>query len=169
MASTGEVACLGENLLEAFFSSWLATEQTIAGKRLLVSIGGDKKEKLLEELRILEERGWELYSTPGTHDFLSKQGVASCCLFKASDEKEPNVITAITERKVDLIINIPLAPISRNLTDGYKIRRLAIDHNIPLITNLQIASAFLQCLVEVKPKKIQVKSWREYFHEGVEF
>lgn len=165
MASTGEVACLGENLLEAFFSSWLATEQSVLGKRLLVSIGGDKKEKLLDELRILEEKGWELYTTPGTHDFLSKKGVASRCLYKASEEKEPNVLTCIQNRKVDLIINIPKTLISRATTDGYKIRRLAIDHNIPLITNLQIATSFLQCLAQVKAKKLTVKSWNEYLKE----
>jgi carbamoyl-phosphate synthase large subunit len=166
MASTGEVACLGENLLEAFFSSWLATEQSIVGKRLLVSIGGDKKEKLLDELRLLEEKGWELYTTPGTHEFLAKKGIASHCLYKTSEGKEPNVSTAIMERKVDLIINIPKEAMSRYITDGFKIRRLAIDHNIPLITNLQIASAFLQCLVEVRAKKVPAKSWNEYLKGG---
>ena len=77
MASTGEVACLGENYHEAFFRSWQATEQTVKGKRLLVSVGGDQKTKILPELRILEKQGWELYTTSGTHDFLSQNGVAS--------------------------------------------------------------------------------------------
>lgn len=162
MASTGEVACLGENLLEAFLASWAATEQSIKGKRILVSIGGDKKEKLLNELRILEERGWRLYSTPGTCDFLSKKGVASRCLFKASQGREPNIISAITEKKVDLIINIPKEMTSSVATDGFKIRRLAIDHNIPLITNLQIAQVFLQSLVECDYEKVTIKSWNEY-------
>lgn len=168
MASTGEVACLGENLLEAFLSSWLATEQKIQGKRLLLSIGGDKKEKLIEELRILDEKGWELYTTPGTHDFLSKRGIASRCLFKASEEKEPNVLSAIMERKIDLIINIPRAPHSKETTDGYKIRRLAIDHNIPLITNLQIASTFLQSLGDIEEDTLPIKAWGDYLR-GVSF
>lgn len=168
MASTGEVACMGENLLEAFLSSWLATEQKIAGKRLLLSIGGDKKEKLVEEIRILEERGWELYTTPGTHEFLTKRGITSHCLYKASDKEEPNVLTAILERRVDVIINIPRAPLSREITDGYKIRRLAIDHNIPLITNLQIASTFLQSLCDLDEDKLPVKAWSEYL-KGAQF
>lgn len=166
MASTGEVACLGESMLEAFLSSWLATEQSVKGKRLLVSIGGDKKERLVRELKILEEQGWELYTTAGTHDFLSRSGIASRCLFKASDEKEPNTLSAIIERKIDLIINIPQSPISPYLTDGYKIRRLAIDHNIPLITNLQIAATFLQSLIEVDMKGLPIKAWSEYMRSG---
>jgi carbamoyl-phosphate synthase large subunit len=168
MASTGEVACLGGNMLEAFLSSWFATEQSINGKRLLVSIGGDKKEKLLEDLRQLQERGWELFTTPGTHDFLAEHGVHSVCLFKLSEEKMPNVVNAILERKVDLIINIPRSPLSREGTDGFKIRRLAIDHNIPLITNLQIATTFLQALLEQEVEPLPVKAWSDYL-KGVEF
>ena len=163
MASTGEVACIGENMLEAFYMSWLATEQSIRGKRLLASIGGDKKIKLLPELRKLEELGWEIYSTENTHDFLSRSGVGSNFLYKGSQEVEPNVISTIANKEVDLIINIPrtVAP-SKHQTDGFKIRRLAIDHHIPLITNLHIAQMFLQCLTELNTKKIPVKSWQEY-------
>ncbi|MBI2742720.1 MAG: carbamoyl-phosphate synthase (glutamine-hydrolyzing) large subunit [Chlamydiales bacterium] len=162
MASTGEVACLGGDLLEAFFSSWLATDQKTPKKRLLVSIGGDKKVKLLDQLRILEEKGWELYATEGTHDYLSKHGIASICLYKASERIEPNVMTLIAGREIDLIINIPRTTGTNHRTDGYKIRRLSIDHHLPLITNLQIAQIFLQCLGELNPEKIPVRSWREY-------
>lgn len=162
MASTGEVACLGENLLEAFFRSWEATEQSVRGKRLLVSVGGKQKEKILRELQILEAHGWELYTTPGTHDYLSKNGVASRCLFKASEGFSPNVIEAITEQKIDLIINIPRGEANGNVTDGFKIRRLAIDHHIPLITNLQIAQVFLQCLAGMDAKRINIKSWNQF-------
>lgn len=162
MASTGEVACLGENFLEAFFRSWEATDQSVKGKRILVSIGGNKKGKLLEELKILEARGWKIYTTPGTHDFLSKKGVATRCLFKASDGYRPNVVDAITDHEVDLIINIPRGVASsKAITDGFKIRRLAIDHNIPLITNLQIATVFLQSLVELK-ENMPVKAWNQF-------
>lgn len=162
MASTGEVACLGENLLNAFFSSWRATEQKLKGKRILVSIGGEKKLKLLEELRVLEERGWQLFTTPGTHDFLSRRGVASRCLFKGSEKREPNVLSAISNQEVDLIINIPRDGHGRGETDGYKIRRLAIDFHLPLITNLEIAAVFLRCLIEPATERIQIKSWNEY-------
>lgn len=162
MASTGEVACLGGDLLEAFLSAWLATDQTIPKKRLLISIGGDKKIKLLEVLKHLEENGWELYATEGTHEFLSHHGVASVCLYKASERIEPNVTTLLSNKEVDLIVNIPRGAAAQAQTDGFKIRRLAIDHHLPLITNLQIAQIFLQCLAEVDPTKIPIKSWREY-------
>lgn len=168
MASTGEVACLGANLLEAFFRSWEATEQSVRGKRLLISVGGGQgKRKLLKELKILEECGWELFTTPGTHDFFSKNGVASRCLFKASDGFSPNVIDAITEQEVDLIINIPRKESmpKHTTTDGYRIRRLAVDHHIPLITNLQIALVFLQCLAKPNLKKIAVKSWNQFMED----
>ena len=162
MASTGEVACLGGDLLEAFFSSWLATDQSVPNKRLLVSIGGDKKIKLLEPLKLLEELGWELYATEGTHDFLSKHGIASVCVYKASERIEPNVMTVIANKEVDMIINIPRASGTNTHTDGYKIRRLAIDHHLPLVTNMQIAQIFLQCLGELDVSKIPIRSWREY-------
>ncbi len=165
MASTGEVACLGDNLHEAFFRSWQATEQSIKGKRLLLSVGGDQKNKLIKEIKQLEAQGWQLFTTPGTHDFLSQNGIASRCVFKASEGYTPNVIDAITEKQVDVIINIPQAtgsPSNRNGTDGFRIRRLAIDHHIPLITNLQIAIVFLQCLAQFDGCKIPVQPWSHY-------
>lgn len=130
-----------------------------------MSIAGEKKEKLLFELKKLAEKGWQLFTTPGTHDFLSKQGVASRCLFKASDAKEPNVASVVAEKKVDLIINIPRNLTNQVITDGYTIRRLAIDHHIPLITNLQIAQLFLQCLIELKDDRIPIKSLQDYRRE----
>ena len=167
MASTGEVACLGNDLLEAFFLSWMATEQSIHKKRIFVSIGGDKKIKLLDVLRQLEEAGWDLYATEGTHAFLSHHGIASRAVYKASEKIEPNVTTLLSNRSVDLIINIPRGlnanPSGMNpKSDGFTIRRLSIDHHIPLITNLQIAQIFLQCLIEVKPERIPVMSWKEF-------
>lgn len=162
MASTGEVACLGGDLLEAFLSAWLSTDQAIPKKRLLISIGGDKKLKLLEPLRELEASGWELFATEGTHDFLSKNGVASVCLYKESERIEPNVMSVIGAKEVDLVVNIPRGAGTNQKTDGFKLRRLAIDHHLPLITNLQIAQIFLQCLSEIDPHEIPIKSWREY-------
>lgn len=162
MASTGEVACLGNDYLEAFFSSWMATEQTVKKKRILVSIGGDKKIKLLTPLRNLEQKGWDIFSTEGTHDFLSRHGVASICVFKASERIEPNITTLITNRQFDLIINIPTGLAKKTRTDGSTLRRLSIDNHIPLITNLQLAQMLLQCLAEVDPEKIPVRSWKEY-------
>jgi carbamoyl-phosphate synthase large subunit len=162
MASTGEVACLGHDLHEAFFNSWMATEQHIHRKKILVSIGDDKKSKLLPLLRRLEEQDWDIYSTEGTHEFLSRSGVASMCLYKASEPIEPNVTTIISHKQVDLIVNIPRGTGAQTHTDGYAIRRLSIDHHIPLITNLQIAQVFLQCITELHPDTMPIKSWREF-------
>lgn len=166
MASTGEVACLGNTYQEAFFMSWLATEQHITGKNILISAGGDKKIKFLPLIRKLEEQGWEIYATENTHDYLTRNGIGSHFLYKASDGLEPNITTAIAERQLNLIINIPraLSP-QEQRSDGYLIRRLAIDHHIPLITNMPIALLFLKCLTEIDIETIPIRSWREYIHE----
>jgi len=161
MASTGEVACLGENLPDAFWRAWLASEQTIARKNLLVSIADPYKAKLLPFLLKLEAAGWRIFSTEGTHSFLFKNGVATYFVYKASEKSEPNIQTLITQRKIDLIINIPSNTTSKIQTDGYKIRRLAIDHHIALITNAQKAQIMLQCLIDLKDTDLSVHSWRE--------
>lgn len=164
MASTGEVAVLGDNLSEAFFMSWHSTEQQVKGKRVLLSIGGDKKSLLLPYIKKLNESGWEIYTTKNTHEYLSHNGIGTNFLFKASDQIEPNVVTVIGNKDVDLIINIPRSLSSNSKdTDGYLIRRLAIDHNIPLITNPHVAQLFLHCLMEVEPKKISARSLCDYF------
>lgn len=162
MASTGEVACMGHDLLEAFFLSWLATEQSVSGKNILVSVGGDKKIKLLEPLKKLENKGWEIFATEGTNDFLCAHGVSSRCVYKTSEKIEPNVSTLITSRAIDLIINIPRGLGIKTNTDGFTLRRLSIDHHIPLITNLQIAQTFLQCLVELSKEKLPLFSLSEF-------
>lgn len=165
MASTGEVACLGENLYDAFWRAWLASEQTIHNKNLLVSIADPYKAKLLPSLKKLEALGWRIYSTEGTHSFLFKNGVASYFVYKASEKSEPNIQTIITQRKVDLIINIPSNQTSKIHTDGYKIRRLAIDHHIALITNAQKAQIMLQCLIDLKDVSLPVHSWHEIVNQ----
>lgn len=164
MASTGEVAVLGDTLSEAFFMSWHSTEQQVKGKRVLLSIGGDKKALLLPLIKKLDDDGWEIFTTKNTHEYLSRNGVGTNFLFKASDEIEPNVVSTIANKDVDLIINIPRSISAGNKdTDGFLIRRLAIDHNIPLITNPHVAQLFLHCLVEVDPRKIAVRSLCDYF------
>jgi len=162
MASTGEVACLGDTFLDAFYQSWKATEQSIKGKRILVSIGGRHKRRLLEELRELDRQGWEIYATDGTQRFLSKNGIGSRFVFKASDVTEPNVATLIANREINLIINIPRGQIHENKSDGYIIRRLAIDYHIPLITNVQIAPPLLQCLTRSPDSEGSIKSWTAF-------
>jgi carbamoyl-phosphate synthase large subunit len=160
MASTGEVAALGEQFLTAFFTAWLATEQNIRGKRLLISAPIEARLKLFEGLKKLEEQGWSLFATEGTHDFLAKKGIGSIAVYKIGEAFEPNVATLLSRQGVDLIINIP-HPSGPKRTAGFKIRRLAIDHMIPLLTNLPLAVVFLQCLTELDPTTLPVQSWRE--------
>jgi hypothetical protein len=162
MASTGEVACIGDGYLEAFYASWLATEQQVAGRRILLSITQDSKRKLLPILQKLEEQGWELFATEGTHDFLSRKGIGTAFCYKESAEREPSAGTLICNRSVDLVINLPQGGGNRKETDGYRIRRLAIDNHIPLITNLQLAQLFLMCLTELDRDNLPIKSWQEY-------
>ncbi len=164
MASTGEVACLGENFLEAFYSSWLATDQRVAGKRIMISIGGENKVKLLEQIKKLEEQSYEIYATEHTHDFFTRNGIAANFIYKVSDHCEPNAATLIAEQKVDIIVNIPSHSSSAAQTDGFKIRRLAVDHHIPLLTNLQTAGILLKCLTNLDSKKMAIKSWKEYIN-----
>lgn len=161
MASTGEVACLGENFQDAFWRAWLASEQSITHHTLLISIADPYKAKLLPPLKILESQGWKIYSTEGTHSFLFKNGVASYFVYKTSEKSEPNIKTVMTEHQLGLIINIPNTQKSGHQTDGFNIRRLAIDHHIPLITNVQKAQILLQCLIDLKDVALSVHSWRE--------
>lgn len=160
MASTGEVANLGDTYLEAFFASWLSTEQSLKGKRILISVGGDYQIKLLEPLRRLEEKGWDLYATEGTHDYLAKHGIGSFSVYKVGEKYEPNISTLITQQSIDAVIHIPHGGGEEKIA-GFKIRRLAIDHHIPLITNMQLAQVFLQCLAEVTLENLPIRSWKE--------
>jgi carbamoyl-phosphate synthase large subunit len=160
MASTGEVACIAEDLVEAFYKAWLATDQTIGEKKLLLSIADSYKMKLLPWIKKLDEKGWLIYSTEGTHQFLSQHGIASYFVNKTSEAKKPNIKDLITQRKIAGIINIPSSSTGLQQTDGFLIRRLAIDHHIPLITNAQIAQIILQCLVSLWGKKLSVESWQ---------
>ena len=166
MASTGEVACIGENLHDAYWRAWLASEQTIQNKNLLISISDIYKPKMLAALKQLDTLGWKIYSTEGTHSFLFKNGIASYFLFKASEEFEPNVKTIISQRKIDLIINIPSNRSASKQTDGFKLRRMSIDHHIPLITNPQKAQIMLQCLIDLKDVALPVYSWRALVNHG---
>jgi len=162
MASTGEVACLGKNLYDAYWRAWLSTEQHIHGKRILISIDDAHKEKFLTYIQQLDELGWQIYTTSGTHSFLSKNGIASNFVYKASEKGEPNIRSLIANRQIDMVINIPGNNTLPNTSDGYVIRRMAIDHHLPLITNVQIAQIIVQCLIDYKDKELPVRSWREF-------
>ena len=115
------------------------------------------------EFKNLDKKDYEFYATEGSHDFLTNRGVGSLCLYKASEKVEPNITTFITKHDIDLIINIPRGVLhGQAVSDGYQIRRLAIDHHIPLITNLQLAELLLMALSEVDMTQPKVKSWQDY-------
>lgn len=162
MASTGEVACIGETAEEAFYKAWHATEQSVDGKNIYLSVAEDQKHKFKDEAIALVEKGWTLYATTGTHDYLKSHGVNSKKLYKIRDKKEPGVASAIEKRKFDLMISVP----SPNEThdDAYTIRRLAVDNHIPLFTNAETGRLLLKCLVddELSGKNLEPLSWDEY-------
>ncbi|MDQ3065203.1 MAG: carbamoyl-phosphate synthase (glutamine-hydrolyzing) large subunit [bacterium] len=164
MASTGEVACFGNDLEEAFYRSWLSTEQNIRGKNVFISLPDDQKHKYVDEVKKLLENGWEFFTTEGTYYYFKERGLKSTKLFKVHDKKEPSVATAIEERKLDLMINVP--PIQEINSDAYQIRRLAIDNHLPLLTNAETGRLLLRCLGNPRLKTLQPKSWNEYVYRS---
>ncbi|SFK81453.1 carbamoyl-phosphate synthase (glutamine-hydrolyzing) large subunit [Proteiniphilum acetatigenes] len=164
MASTGEVGAIGTHFDDALLTSMLAVGYRIPQKNIMVSSGGSRsKVDLLDACRLLQQHGYNLYATGGTQKFLEENGVKSHYV-AWPDEKgaELKVDEMIAERKFDLIINIPKNLTERELTNGYKIRRGAIDYNIPLITNARLASAFIKAFCRISQDKIEIKHWGEY-------
>lgn len=160
MASTGEVACFGANLEEAFYTSWLATEQSVKGKNIYISLPDEQKHKFLEEVTLLQSAGYKLFTTEGTHDYFKQHGIASTKLYKIRDKKQPSIASAIEGKKLDLMINIPTTV--RSGSDSYIIRRLAIDNHIPLFTNAETGRLLLRCLTSPDLQDMSPKSWEEY-------
>ena len=164
MASTGEVGCIGDDFNEALLSSLIAVGTTIPEKNIMVS-SGDAKSKvdLLEPCRELAKNGYNIYATVGTQKFLSENGIDATVVGWPDDENSELKITdMMAGKQFDLVINIPKNQTRRELTNGYKIRRAAIDHNIPLLTNARLASAFIHAFCTVKESEIPIKSWDEY-------
>ncbi len=165
MSSTGEVGCLGDDFNEALLNALMATGYRIPQKAILVSSGPTKsKVALLDASQMLVGRGYKIYATAGTADFLNSHGIEATPVLWP-DEKpqdENNVMKMIAEHKFDLIVNIPKNRSKRELTNGYRIRRAAIDHNIPLMTNDRLARAFIEAFCETRLDDIQIKSWQEY-------
>lgn len=163
MSSTGEVACIGHDILETFYMSWLATGVSLKGKTILLSIHDRFKDKLLPIIRALYKTGWKFVATEGTHDFLVGLGIQSKCVFKVSDQIEPNIQKTISKKEVDLIINLPYDIYSAaSDMDGFAIRRLAIDYHIPLITNFQLTEMLLESLSLYYDEQSKVKSYNEF-------
>ena len=167
MSSTGEVGCLGDDYNEALLNAMLATGYKIPSKDKGIMISsGDVREKvaLLDGARMLQDAGYTLYATSGTARFLHDNGVEATAVSWPDEtgKDEENVMKMIAEHRFDLIINIPKNRTKRELTNGYHIRRGAIDHNIPLITNSRLASAFMEAITEKTLQDIKIKSWQEY-------
>ena len=167
MSSTGEVGCMGDTYEEALLNSLIATGYKIPSKQkgIMLSSGGAKeKASLLDAAHALVKNGYTIYATEGTAKFLNENGATAIAVGWPDQEHEnlPNVMEMISNHQFDLIINIPKDHTRRELTNGYKIRRGAIDHNIPLITNARLAKAFIEAFCQLSLEDIQIKSWQEY-------
>ena len=163
MASTGEVAAFGDSYSEALLKSMLAAGFRLPKKNVLVSLGKEEnKLKLLPAMQLLVNMKFRIYATEHTADFLAANGVPCEKVYKISSNREPSVLSLIEQSTIDLIINIPTRAYERENTDGFVIRRKAVDMNIPLITNRQLAEAFVTALAEQKSDGLKVKSWEEY-------
>jgi len=163
MASTGEVACIGENFYEALLKSMLSVGYRIPKKSILISSGPTRgKVELLESARMLKERGFTIYATGGTHNFFQEHGLETEQVFWPDEDKQPNTLDLIKNRKVEMVINIPKDHTTREISNGYRIRRNAIDYNLPLITNARVASAFIYAFCKIEMDEISIKAWNEY-------
>ena len=164
MASTGEVGCIGDDASEAILKSMLSVGQRIPEKNILLSTGTAKqKVAMLDAARLLAKKGYNLYATGGTHRFFAENGIPSTLVYWPSETgKEPQALTLLHEKKIDMVVNIPRDLSAGELDNGYKIRRAAIDLNIPLITNARLASAFINAFCTLSMDDIQIKSWQEY-------
>ena len=164
MASTGEVGCIGDDVSEAILKSMLSVGLRIPKKNILLSTGSSKqKVAMLDAARMLADKGYNLYATGGTHRFLEENGIPSTLVYWPSEEgKQPQALTMLHERKIDMVVNIPRDLSVGELDNGYKIRRAAIDLNTTLITNARLASAFIEAFCTLSPDDIQIKSWQEY-------
>ncbi|EDV00651.1 carbamoyl-phosphate synthase (glutamine-hydrolyzing) large subunit [Phocaeicola coprocola DSM 17136] len=165
MSSTGEVGCLGDDFNEALLNSLIATGYKIPKQSILLSSGATKsKVDLLDASHMLSKNGYHIYATAGTATFLNSHGIPTTPVFWPDERPhaENNVMKMIAEHKFDLIVNIPKNHSKRELTNGYRIRRGAIDHNIPLMTNACLAKAFIEAFCQMKQEDIQIKSWQEY-------
>lgn len=164
MSSTGEVGCLGDDTSTALLKSMLSVGHRIPEKNILLSTGGAKqKAEMLEAARILRNHGYNLFATSGTSKYLTENGIENTLVYWPSDEdKQPQALDLLHQKKLDMIVNIPKDLTPRELTNGYKIRRAATDLNVPLITNSRLASAFIHAFCNVKLDEIDIKAWGEY-------
>lgn len=164
MMSTGEVGCIGDDTNETVLKSMLSVGYRIPEKSVLLSTGGYKqKVDMLDSARLLFDKGYKLYATQGTHDMLAENGIESTLVYWPSDEgKQPQALGLLHEKKIDMVVNINKNLTVGELTNGYRLRRAAIDLNVPLLTNARLASAFITAFCTTPLEAIKIKSWQEY-------
>lgn len=163
MVSTGEVGCIGEDSRTALLKSMLSVGLRIPKKSVLLSTGnGLQKADMLTASQLLAQRGYNIYATKGTSQYLTENGIKNTRVYWPTEEGTPQVIDLLHEKKVDMVVNIPRDLSSREITNGYRVRRTAIDLNIPLLTNARLASSFIHAFATVNVDDLDIKSWDEY-------
>lgn len=164
MASTGEVGCLGEDSRSALLKAMLSVGQRIPAKNILLSTGdGKQKAEMLAASAMLREHGYKLFATPGTSRYLTENGVENTLVHWPSEEgQQPQALDMLHNKEIDMVVNVPKNLSTGELTNGYKIRRAAIDLNVPLITNARLASAFIYSFCTQKLDDLEIKCWQEY-------
>lgn len=163
MTSTGEVGCIARSSDEAILQAMLSVGYRIPKKGVLMSTGGVKqKVMLLDSAKLLRDKGYIIYATEGTHRFLMENGVESTLCYWPSEEGTPQALELLHSGDVDLVININKNLTPGELTNGYKLRRAAIDHNIPLITNARLASAYIHSFCTIEEDSITISPWSSF-------
>ncbi len=163
MSSTGEVGCIGDDFNEALLSAMISVGYTIPKKNVLISSGEAKsKVDLLEACKLLIANNYNIYATGGTYKFLAENGITSTEVAWPDEQGKLQIMEMMSKKVFDLVVNIPKNQTRRELTNGYKIRRASVDHNIPLLTNSRLASAFIQAFCEMKESDIKIKDWAKY-------
>lgn len=163
MSSTGEVGCIGDSYYEAILKAMLSVGYSIPKKNVLLSTGPMRsKVEMLISCKMLIEKGYNLFATKGTAQFLEMNGIPSTALHWPDEDAKPNVKDYLSNKMIDLVINIPKDLSQNELANDYTIRRNAIDYNIPLVTNARLASAFIYSFCKMSPEDLEIKSWNEY-------
>ncbi len=164
MASTGEVGCIGDDTNEALLKSMLSVGHRIPKRSVLLSTGTPRqKADMLEAAHLLHNYGLKIYATEGTYRFLTENGIPAVRVYWPSDsEGQPQALDLLHDKLIDMVVNLPKNLSSAELSNGYKVRRAAIDLNIPLLTNARLASTFIKAFTQLSPDDIQIKSWDEY-------
>lgn len=163
MVSTGEVGCLGEDARSALLTSMLSVGQRVPEKKVLLSTGnGKQKGDMLSAAKLLRKNGYELFATEGTSRHLTENGIENTRVYWPDEDGHPKVVDMLNNHEIDLVINVPRNNSNKEITNGYRIRRTAIDRNIPLITNARLASAFIKSFCALTPDDLEIKSWQEF-------